>query len=348
VAGKQYALTTPAPAPASPVTVSAPATITGTYKVQFQLTFAQSGIGVDSTGTVVTINGSVAKSAAQLAFSDWFDAGSSVTYLFSDPVASTVSGKRYALAPPAPLPASPVTVSGPATITGTYKTQFQVTFSQTGISAGSTGSNAIVKVQGADKAFSELSFASWYDENASVTYSFYSPISTVPVSAQQYELTNGGSLPASPITVTSALTVNGVYTLNTYTIQYLRPIDQSTASSYIVNTGKNGRVIPVKVDVFKNGTHVDAGTFLMKVGGSNCAAGAPTDLVTEYADAGNSNGNTNLFRWADGFLIYNLDTGALKLATNSCYRLDVYLNATSGPTAVLVSSTTWAIFKPIK
>src|SRR2546422_4942070 len=81
----------PAASPASPIAVSGAATITGTYKVQFQLTFAQSGIGGDSTGTVVTVAGS-AKTAAALPFSDWFDSGSSVTYSYSDPEASTANG----------------------------------------------------------------------------------------------------------------------------------------------------------------------------------------------------------------------------------------------------------------
>ena len=350
VAGKRYALTTPAPSPASPMTVTGAATVTGTYKVQFQLTFAQSGIGADSTGTVVTVAG-VPTSAGVLPFSDWFDQASSVAYSYSTPVATSVDGKRYVLTTPAPSPASPFAVSGPMTVTGTYKTQFQLTFSQTGIplsGTGSTGGNTVATIDGVARAAADLPFAPWYDQGAVVPYAFSSPISTVPVSALQYELGNGGTLPSNPITVAGPLTVDGIYSQNTFTIRYLQPIDQSSGSSYVVNTGKNGRVIPVKVEVFKNGTEIEAGTFLMKVGGSNCSAGAPTDLVTEYADAGNSNGNTNLFRWTDGFWIYNLETTALKLTTNSCYRLDVYMTATTGATAVFVSSATWAIFKPVK
>src|SRR3989454_12561197 len=95
-AGKLYALTTPAATPGSPITVAGAATITGTYKVLSQLTFTQSGIGVDSTGTVVTVAGT-AKAAADLPFSAYFDSGSTVSYTYSDPVASTVTGKRYAL-----------------------------------------------------------------------------------------------------------------------------------------------------------------------------------------------------------------------------------------------------------
>src|SRR5439155_190621 len=74
VAGQRYTLTTPAPSPASPITVSGAATITGTYKVQFQLTFVQSGIGADSTGTAVTVAGNP-KTAGDLPFSAFYDAG---------------------------------------------------------------------------------------------------------------------------------------------------------------------------------------------------------------------------------------------------------------------------------
>src|SRR5437773_4603170 len=138
VAGQRYVLTTPAATPASPITVSGAATITGTYKVQFQLTFVQSGIGADSTGTAVTVAGNP-KTAGDLPFSAFYDPGVTVTYAYADPVASSVAGQRYALTTPAPSPASPITVSGAATITGTYKVQFQLTFAQSGIGAASRG-----------------------------------------------------------------------------------------------------------------------------------------------------------------------------------------------------------------
>src|SRR5207249_2145918 len=67
-------------------TASANSSVTANYTTQFQLTFAQSGIGGDSTGSVVTINGSVTKTAAQLPFSAFFDSGATVTYTYADPV----------------------------------------------------------------------------------------------------------------------------------------------------------------------------------------------------------------------------------------------------------------------
>src|SRR2546428_11301006 len=88
----------------------------------------QGGSGAESAGTVVTVSGTP-KTAGHLPFSAFFDSGATVTYAYADPVASTVAGQRYALTTPAATPASPMTVSGAATIAGTYTTQFQLALS---------------------------------------------------------------------------------------------------------------------------------------------------------------------------------------------------------------------------
>src|SRR2546426_3482189 len=118
-------MTTRAPSPASPITMSGDATITGKYKIQFQLTFVQSGIGADSTGPVVTVAGNP-KTAGDLPFSAFYDPRVTVTYAYADPVASTGAGQRYALTTPAATPARPITGSGAGTITGAYKGPFQM------------------------------------------------------------------------------------------------------------------------------------------------------------------------------------------------------------------------------
>jgi hypothetical protein len=46
--------------------------------------------------------------------------------------------------------------------------------------------------------------------------------------------------------------------------------------------------------------------------------------------------------------IYNLDTRALGVATGACYRLDVFMNHTNGPTGIVISNATWAVFRPVK
>ena len=80
-------------------------TVTGTYVAQYQVTFKQSGIGGDTTSTVVTYSGTEAGvsvgptnlTASQLPFSAFFDAGTTVSYTFASPVASTTTGKQYML-----------------------------------------------------------------------------------------------------------------------------------------------------------------------------------------------------------------------------------------------------------
>src|SRR5438876_811830 len=208
VAGQRYTLTTPAATPASPITVSGAAMITGTYKVQFQLTFAQSGIGADSTGTVVTVAGNP-KTAGDLPFSAFYDPGVTVTYTYADPVASTVAGQRYVLTTPATSPASPITVSGAATITGTYKVQFQLTFAQSGIGADSTGT--VVSVAGNPKTAAELPFSAFFDSGATVTYAYADPVAST-VTGKRYALTTPAATPASPMTVSGAAPITGTYT----------------------------------------------------------------------------------------------------------------------------------------
>src|SRR2546428_8673411 len=179
-------------------TASANSSVTANYTTQFQLTFAQSGIGGDSTGSVVTINGSVAKTAAQLPFSAFFDSGATVTYTYADPVASTVAGQRYTLTTPAPSPASPITVSGAATITGTYTVQFQLTFAQTGIGADSTGT--VVTVAGNPKTAADLPFSAFFDRGATVSYAYADPVAGTGT-GKRYALTTPAAHPASPMTV---------------------------------------------------------------------------------------------------------------------------------------------------
>jgi hypothetical protein len=141
-------------------------------------------------------------------------------------------------------------------------------------------------------------------------------------------------------------------------LQYLQPIDQST-SSPATNVGKYGRVIPVKVilTLLGGGGLSDADlasyglTLQMGVNGATCSSGAATDSVEAYADAGESAAGTNLFRWdpSSQHWIYNLDTKAppgMSMTINSCYRLDVYVS--DGTNKVKVSTSTYALFKPIK
>ena len=164
-------------------------------------------------------------------------------------------------------------------------------------------------------------------------------------------------------TATSSVTVTRICVGG---IQYYQPIDQSTTSTPVINTGKFGRVIPVKVtatydlglgNVNLTDTVMAANGLTMRLAvvGTNCGSAATIDTVEAYADAGSSNGGTNLFRWTTSQWVYNLDTGnapSLVMAVNGCYRLDVWINDSYGGTTRLSGGPTgignYAIFKPIR
>src|SRR5207249_4716041 len=89
---KQYRLTSgPAIASGTIGSGQAGTTITGAYNTQFLVTFSQSGIGGDTTATVVTVGG-VPSAAGALADTRFWDNGT--TWSFSSPVASSSTSKQ--------------------------------------------------------------------------------------------------------------------------------------------------------------------------------------------------------------------------------------------------------------
>ncbi|MGH3371345.1 MAG: PxKF domain-containing protein [Nocardioidaceae bacterium] len=111
-------------------------------------------------------------------------------------------------------------------------------------------------------------------------------------------------------------------TLSTFSAQFLQPLTQSNdPASPVVNTGKNGRVIPVKLQLSQSGeaiTDLNApGPVTIAVSGLACGTSAGSDPVSSYADAGQSSAGTNQFRYdalAQAW-VYNLDTKALGIVT---------------------------------
>jgi hypothetical protein len=153
---------------------------------------------------------------------------------------------------------------------------------------------------------------------------------------------------SDPVSSSNQITVNQVYTTD-----FLPPFDDSTPSGLIVNKMKNGRVVPVKATIkdvctdswVTSPAAVTVGVKNVATPSTNPAA----DAVETYADAGASSGNTNVFRWTTdatapggGFWIYNLDSKALFLVTNSFYRVDIYVGG------VQATKTNWGILQPVK
>lgn len=97
------------------------------WRTEYQILFAQSGITTDTgLNTIVTVGG-FAKIKVELPFSGWYDYGSTVAFTYSNPVPGTydlvstimtrydVSGNLISS-----TPGATITVTDPCTITGTY------------------------------------------------------------------------------------------------------------------------------------------------------------------------------------------------------------------------------------
>ena len=208
VAGKRFILTG-VTGPTSPITVTGPNTVTGHYKTQHLLTFTQTKLDSTATGAVVTVDGN-AKEYANLPYSDWFDSNSYVDYSYNDIVSSTEAGKRFKLVD-VTGPASPIFVTDSATVTGNYKTQYEITFDQTGVGTDFTGT--VVTIDGIDYTVNELPTepAFWWDNCSSHDFSFASPLS---VDGKKYvwESTSGlSNLQSGTLHVETSGSVVGSY-----------------------------------------------------------------------------------------------------------------------------------------
>src|SRR4030042_796357 len=119
--------------------------INGAYTTQYLVTFTQSGLDGTATGTVVTVDGAPQSS---LPYTKWVNSGANVSFAYSDPVASSTTGKRFDLT--GTSQSSPYTVSAPVSINGAYTTQYLVTFTQSGLDGTATGT--VVTVDGAPQS----------------------------------------------------------------------------------------------------------------------------------------------------------------------------------------------------
>ena len=98
------------------------ATVTVNYKTQYWLVFQQSGVGVDFSGTVVIVNGT---DYDRFGTSFWADSGGMYSFAYSSPLVVVANGKQYVFL--SANVTSPLTVSGPETVIGSYRTRYYLT-----------------------------------------------------------------------------------------------------------------------------------------------------------------------------------------------------------------------------
>jgi hypothetical protein len=193
--------------PSNPITMNAPKTAMANWKTQYLATFTQSGLDSSAASIIATINGNP-KSFGQLPYAVWIDNGGSVTYSYNN-VSSSNSGERFVLTS-ITGPASPVIVNGSLTVTGNYKTQYQVIFDQTGV--GSNFAGSIVSIDGNGYNYGVLPTSFWWDSDTSHIFSFSSPL-VVNASLQYDWISTSGltTLQSGSISITGSGSITGIY-----------------------------------------------------------------------------------------------------------------------------------------
>src|SRR5690242_19775119 len=206
--------------------VTAAGTVTATYVAQYKVTFdASANVKGDSSATIVTVGGN-AKTSANLPYTtDFLDSGSSLTYSYASPVASssasTTTQYRWDSTSglSQTLQSNTFNVTAAGTVTATYVTQYQVT-SDASANVKGDSTATIVTVDAAAKAAGSLPFSKFVDSGTSVMYSYSSPVASsgAPTTTQyRWSSTSGLSqtLQSNTFNVTAAGTV-----LATYVTQY--------------------------------------------------------------------------------------------------------------------------------
>jgi hypothetical protein len=166
-------------------------TVTVAYAIMYNVTFNQSGVGLDFTGPVVTIDGT-GYPVGNLPKSFWWDDGSIHTFAFQSPLVVTVNTKQYVWTSTTGLSPSQsdssFTVSTFGSITGNYKTQYYLTVNSLWGSPTPT--------------------SSWFDDGTPITASVTSPSSGS--TGTRYVCTGwtgSGNVPSSGTGTTATFTI---------------------------------------------------------------------------------------------------------------------------------------------
>jgi hypothetical protein len=203
----------------SPISVANPMTVTGNYKIQYQVTFNQAGVGSDFSDAIVSIDGTDYNYIA-LPSSFWWDNGSSHTFSFYSPLVVNVS-EQYDWVSTSGLSAlitDTLVITGPGSVTGNYavQTNYQITFDQTGVNTDFSGT--VVTIDGVNYTVGSLPASFWWASNSVHTFDYQSPLIVTPNGEQYVWISTSGlsTLQTDTITVTASGNIIGNYKTQYY------------------------------------------------------------------------------------------------------------------------------------
>ena len=104
-----------------PAVITAPTTITALYQTQYKVTFNQTGIDSDATGTIITISNHP-ESYSTLPAIMWINNHDTISFTYETTIDTTSANKQYTLTDTNAT--SPLTITAPTLVQGTYKPQF--------------------------------------------------------------------------------------------------------------------------------------------------------------------------------------------------------------------------------
>jgi hypothetical protein len=213
--------------PRASETMNSPKTFTAEYKTQYQITVTASPGGAlggtfkvtyTSCGTVYT---NVQKTTS---WTEWVDAGTAVTVSEPQDTITITSDSRYKF--DYYNPSNSLTMDTTKTITLVYKTQYLVSFTQTGSGVAPT----VTYTADIDPT-ETVPFGVWVKSGSQITYTYQDIVSGG--AGIRYVLT--GTTPASPQTVNSPLTITGNYKTQYYLTVNTNPAEVLTLNPSAVS-----------------------------------------------------------------------------------------------------------------
>jgi hypothetical protein len=180
---------------------------------QFQLTIKTNGVPSPYSTDVSFGCDDEGHASDASPYTTWITAGRSTGLIGVDSTVSDGSGVRYVFTSwsdgSKANSHSPITMNAPQTLTANYKTQYKVTFSQSGIRSNFKGT--VVKVDGTNYARNDLPSSFWWDKSSTHTFQFLSPL-TISNGRYVWKSTTGlSTLQTATITVSGTGTITGNY-----------------------------------------------------------------------------------------------------------------------------------------